>query len=197
MHTHFMEVFRGRQCFEGQDKRCETPKVGLDPLLPAEEIWQKLYDMSAMNGRRGVVVHALGAIDTALWDLKGQARASLWVLARSSVRRRRGSRSGRSSGTRRCACGPTRRSSPTARTSWSSRPSSPLPLVRHTWRHKGLMKSIFAAHLSLPKALYLLSKVQHEGLVKTIYAVHLSLSKALFLLSKVHDRRPKAAQRLT
>ena len=28
---------------------------------------------SAMNGRRGVVIHAMGALDTALWDIKGKA----------------------------------------------------------------------------------------------------------------------------
>lgn len=31
------------------------------------------YVRSAMNGRRGVVIHAMGALDTALWDIKGKA----------------------------------------------------------------------------------------------------------------------------
>ena len=39
-----------------------------------EGIWRKLYIGTAMNGRRGVVVHTMGAIDMALWDLKGKAR---------------------------------------------------------------------------------------------------------------------------
>jgi L-alanine-DL-glutamate epimerase-like enolase superfamily enzyme len=32
-----------------------------------------MYKGTAMNGRRGVVIHAMGAIDMALWDLKGKA----------------------------------------------------------------------------------------------------------------------------
>lgn len=36
-------------------------------------IWSKIYLGTAMNGRRGVVIHALSAIDMALWDLCGKA----------------------------------------------------------------------------------------------------------------------------
>jgi L-alanine-DL-glutamate epimerase-like enolase superfamily enzyme len=46
--------------------------IGSDPADIAG-IWRKLYVATAMNGRRGAVVHAIGAIDMALWDLKGQA----------------------------------------------------------------------------------------------------------------------------
>jgi L-alanine-DL-glutamate epimerase-like enolase superfamily enzyme len=46
--------------------------IGSDPA-DIEGIWRKLYVATAMNGRRGAVVHAIGAIDMALWDLKGQA----------------------------------------------------------------------------------------------------------------------------
>jgi L-alanine-DL-glutamate epimerase-like enolase superfamily enzyme len=46
--------------------------IGADPER-IEEIWQKLYVGTAMNGRRGAVVHAIGAVDMALWDLRGQA----------------------------------------------------------------------------------------------------------------------------
>jgi L-alanine-DL-glutamate epimerase-like enolase superfamily enzyme len=38
-----------------------------------ESLWWMCYQGSAMNGRRGAVVHTLGAIDMALWDLKGKA----------------------------------------------------------------------------------------------------------------------------
>ena len=46
--------------------------IGLDPLDPVA-IWDKLYVGTAMTGRRGAVVHALGAIDIALWDICGKA----------------------------------------------------------------------------------------------------------------------------
>lgn len=50
----------------------EDMLIGMDPLdIPA--IWQKLYVGSAMNGRRGAVINAIGAIDMALHDLKGKA----------------------------------------------------------------------------------------------------------------------------
>lgn len=46
--------------------------VGQDPLQ-IEALWERLYVGSAMNGRRGAVVHALGALDMALHDLRGKA----------------------------------------------------------------------------------------------------------------------------
>ena len=46
--------------------------LGSDPL-DVEGIWERLYVGSAMNGRRGVVVNAIGAIDMALHDLRGKA----------------------------------------------------------------------------------------------------------------------------
>jgi len=45
--------------------------VGQDPL-PVEELWDKLYVGSAMNGRRGALINALGALDIALHDLRGK-----------------------------------------------------------------------------------------------------------------------------
>jgi L-alanine-DL-glutamate epimerase-like enolase superfamily enzyme len=46
--------------------------IGMDPLDPPA-VWQRLYLGSAMNGRRGAVIHAIGAIDMALWDIAGKA----------------------------------------------------------------------------------------------------------------------------
>lgn len=46
--------------------------LGENPL-EIERLWRKLYVGSAMNGRRGAGIHALGAIDAALWDLRGKA----------------------------------------------------------------------------------------------------------------------------
>ncbi|MBI3679500.1 MAG: mandelate racemase/muconate lactonizing enzyme family protein [Acidobacteria bacterium] len=46
--------------------------LGEDPMQP-ERIWEKLYVGSAMNGRRGALIHAIGALDMALHDLRGKA----------------------------------------------------------------------------------------------------------------------------
>jgi L-alanine-DL-glutamate epimerase-like enolase superfamily enzyme len=46
--------------------------IGEDPLR-VEELWEKLYVGSAMNGRRGAVINAIGALDLALHDLRGKA----------------------------------------------------------------------------------------------------------------------------
>lgn len=46
--------------------------IGADPL-DIDSLWRRAYLGTAMNGRRGAVVHALGAVEMALWDLKGKA----------------------------------------------------------------------------------------------------------------------------
>jgi L-alanine-DL-glutamate epimerase-like enolase superfamily enzyme len=46
--------------------------IGADPM-DVEGLWQQLYVGSAMNGRRGAVINAIGALDIALHDLRGKA----------------------------------------------------------------------------------------------------------------------------
>jgi len=46
--------------------------LGQDPL-DVEGLWERLYIGSAMNGRRGAVINAMGALDMALHDLRGKA----------------------------------------------------------------------------------------------------------------------------
>jgi L-alanine-DL-glutamate epimerase-like enolase superfamily enzyme len=46
--------------------------IGSDPLDPPS-VWERLYVGSAMNGRRGALINAMGAIDMALWDIAGKA----------------------------------------------------------------------------------------------------------------------------
>ncbi|MFZ0498175.1 MAG: mandelate racemase/muconate lactonizing enzyme family protein [Steroidobacteraceae bacterium] len=46
--------------------------IGADPFQIGP-LWQRLYVGTAMNGRRGVVIHALSAVEMALWDLCGKA----------------------------------------------------------------------------------------------------------------------------
>jgi L-rhamnonate dehydratase len=54
--------------------------VGENPL-DVEGCWEKMYRYSSWYGRRGVAVHAIGALDLALWDIKGQVEEKpLWAL---------------------------------------------------------------------------------------------------------------------
>ena len=39
-----------------------------------EALWNRMYRLTRWYGRKGVAMSALGAIDTALWDLKGKAK---------------------------------------------------------------------------------------------------------------------------
>jgi L-alanine-DL-glutamate epimerase-like enolase superfamily enzyme len=54
--------------------------IGADPF-DIEGLWNRMYLGTAMNGRRGAVIHAMGAVDMALWDLKGKALGKpVWEL---------------------------------------------------------------------------------------------------------------------
>ena len=46
--------------------------IGADPFR-VEELWERMYVGSAMNGRRGAIINAIGALDIALHDLRGKA----------------------------------------------------------------------------------------------------------------------------
>jgi L-alanine-DL-glutamate epimerase-like enolase superfamily enzyme len=46
--------------------------IGADPF-DIGGLWRRLYIGTAMNGRRGVVLHAMSAVEMALWDLCGKA----------------------------------------------------------------------------------------------------------------------------
>jgi L-alanine-DL-glutamate epimerase-like enolase superfamily enzyme len=46
--------------------------VGRDPT-DVEALWGLVYDATSYYGRRGVVIHAISAIDIALWDIRGKA----------------------------------------------------------------------------------------------------------------------------
>jgi L-rhamnonate dehydratase len=63
--------------------------VGTDPLEP-EARWAEMYEATRWYGRRGAVMHAISAVDTALWDLVGQARGlpchALWGTRRDRIR---------------------------------------------------------------------------------------------------------------
>ena len=45
---------------------------GKDPLQ-VERLWQEMYAATGLFGRRGVTIAAIGAVETALWDIAGKA----------------------------------------------------------------------------------------------------------------------------
>jgi L-rhamnonate dehydratase len=63
--------------------------VGADPLDPPAR-WLDMYNASRWYGRRGAAIHAMAAIDTALWDIVGQHRAQpchvVWGTRRQHFR---------------------------------------------------------------------------------------------------------------
>lgn len=66
-----------RECIRTRGTHCmgfglEEMLIGENPL-DAEKLWSKMYSGSKMTGRRGAVICAMGAIDMALWDLRGKA----------------------------------------------------------------------------------------------------------------------------
>ncbi len=50
----------------------EQAIVGEDPTQ-VQRLWQKMYAQTGLYGRRGVTMGAIGAVETALWDIAGKA----------------------------------------------------------------------------------------------------------------------------
>ncbi len=66
-----------RECIRARGTHCmglglEEMLLGADPVDP-EVVWNRLYSGSKMTGRRGALICAMGAIDMALWDIRGKA----------------------------------------------------------------------------------------------------------------------------
>ena len=63
--------------------------VGQDPRDP-EARWGEMFEATRWYGRRGAVMHAIAAVDTALWDIAGQAAGrpchALWGTQRQRIR---------------------------------------------------------------------------------------------------------------
>lgn len=54
--------------------------IGRDPR-DVEALWERMYVGSAMTGRRGLGICAMGALDMALWDLRGKIEGKpCWQL---------------------------------------------------------------------------------------------------------------------
>ena len=45
--------------------------VGADPSDPVD-LWHRMFDSTDYVGRRGLMMHAIGGLDLALWDLRGK-----------------------------------------------------------------------------------------------------------------------------
>ena len=59
--------------------------IGQDPR-DVEGLWEKMYLGSAMTGRRGLGICAMGALDIALWDLRGKIEQKpCWQLLGGAV----------------------------------------------------------------------------------------------------------------
>jgi L-alanine-DL-glutamate epimerase-like enolase superfamily enzyme len=80
-----LNAWIARACIEApgthtMDRGLGSMLIGMDPTDP-ERCWDELYVGTAMTGRRGALVHALGAIDMALWDIAGKAAGvPVWQL---------------------------------------------------------------------------------------------------------------------
>ena len=54
--------------------------LGQDPTQP-QAIWDRLYTYTAMTGRRGAGICAMGAVDMAIWDIYGKSTGKpVWQL---------------------------------------------------------------------------------------------------------------------
>ena len=70
------------------DQGLKASLLGVDPTaVEPRELWDRIYVATAMTGRRGALIHAFGAIDVALWDLRGKAAGvPTWQLLGERVR---------------------------------------------------------------------------------------------------------------
>jgi len=86
-----LNAWIARACIEApgthtMDQGLRALLLGRDPSDP-EAIWDDLYVRTAMSGRRGALVNAIGAIDIALWDIAGKAASvPTWRLLGEQAR---------------------------------------------------------------------------------------------------------------
>lgn len=59
--------------------RSHTQAMGLKEAIVGQDatdieaLWDRMYNLTAYYGRRGVVIHAISGVDIALWDIRGKA----------------------------------------------------------------------------------------------------------------------------
>ena len=62
--------------------------LGQNPL-DIESCWDRMFELSIWYGRRGVALHAIGALDLALWDIRGKVEGKpVWALLGEKQRSR-------------------------------------------------------------------------------------------------------------
>lgn len=66
----------------------KTALVGQDPT-DIERLWERMYDLTSYYGRRGAVIHAISAVDIALWDIRGKVLGRPLSDVLGTKRRRR------------------------------------------------------------------------------------------------------------
>lgn len=60
--------------------------LGEDPL-DSRRLWHRLYEGTIMAGRRGMGIHVIGAVDLALWDIRGKKCGEpVWRLLGGALR---------------------------------------------------------------------------------------------------------------
>jgi len=86
-----LNAWVARACIEApgthtMDRGLARMLLGADPM-DVEALWDRMYIGSAMTGRRGAVVHAIGALDMALHDLRGKILGKpCWELLGGAAR---------------------------------------------------------------------------------------------------------------
>jgi L-alanine-DL-glutamate epimerase-like enolase superfamily enzyme len=86
-----LNAWVARACIESpgthtMDRGLKAMVIGRDPLDPAA-VWEDLYVGTAMTGRRGALINAIGALDIALWDIAGKAAGvPTWQLLGAQAR---------------------------------------------------------------------------------------------------------------
>lgn len=63
---------RGGDVSAAVAKHLKPLLLGENPLM-TEKIWQSMYRNTRYNGKKGLLMRAVSAVDIALWDLKGKA----------------------------------------------------------------------------------------------------------------------------
>lgn len=86
-----LNAWIARACIESpgthtMDRGLKAMLLGRDPTDPVA-LWEELYVGSAMTGRRGALINAIGALDIALWDIAGKAAGvPTWELLGPAAR---------------------------------------------------------------------------------------------------------------